>query len=373
MASSGVSYDSVQINIQTSANYPYTFVVSAYNSSGSMVAYTQTYFPVAAFELPGGTYLFTVTAYRFEPYVCQTCVEPVLGAKSSAAPGTAIVVEPNLAPEVEYGYALQTINGQETITIATQNATSIPTTSVTIKVAYANGTAASGAYVSAFVVGQSYYYWGEGTNLSMSGQTDGQGVVQLTVPAVPVEVDASLSVPVILPQNETTVQTVIAGQKINVTVYWQPMYVDLSGTALIVPPQTSASIVLQYQPSISYYVPPPYLASGSSQGSATQSGAPITSSGSGSSASAPSSLESSSQGLSAPASKISPFSLGTISAATSRSTEQLPPANPPSRTSAGVDDAPLLVIALAAIVAVALAAAFIARARPKRQENQSLP
>ena len=362
VAASGASYDNVQISIQTAANLPYSYVVSAYNSSGSMVAYSQTNFPMAAFELPGGSYLFTVTAYHYEPYVCQVCVEPALGAKAPAASGTAIIAPPIQAPEVEYGYALQQVSGQESITIQTQNTTSIPTTNVSVRVTYANGTAAAGAYVSAFVVGQSYYYWSEGTSISMSGQTDSSGVAQLVVPSVPVEVDSSLSIPVILPQNETTVQTTIAGQKINVTVYWQPMYVTLSGSALIIPPQTGATIVLQYQPSTSYYYPAPYASSGSSGSGVASPGVPSTSPGAGSSTSTASNQAASSQGQSAPASRISPFTLGTASAASSQSSQATSAAHPAT----GMGDADLLLLALVAAVVVALAAVFIARARTKR-------
>jgi hypothetical protein len=44
------------------------------------------------------------------------------------------------------------------------------------------------------------------------------------------------------------VQVTVAGQKVSVTAYWQPNYVYFSGQALIVPPQTGASIVLKYEP-----------------------------------------------------------------------------------------------------------------------------
>jgi hypothetical protein len=39
----------------------------------------------------------------------------------------------------------------------------------------------------------------------------------------------------------------VAGEEVNVTVYWQPMYVGLAGSALVVPPDDNASITLHAQ------------------------------------------------------------------------------------------------------------------------------
>ena len=63
LASSSVSLNNVQISIVTTSSLPYYFDVSVYNTTGSFVSYTSTNFPAAAFVLPSGTYLFTVTAF----------------------------------------------------------------------------------------------------------------------------------------------------------------------------------------------------------------------------------------------------------------------------------------------------------------------
>src|SRR3989442_1571537 len=120
----------------------------------------------------------------------------------------------------------------------------LPSSNVTITASYLNGTAASGASVSAYIVGE-WYWWGNSNNrLVLWGQTDKTGKVDLIVPSVPVEVSAWAWLPVNLPSHQTTVQTTVGGEKVNVTVYWQPTYVGLAGSALIIPPKTGASITL---------------------------------------------------------------------------------------------------------------------------------
>jgi len=307
LASSTASLNNVQVEVVTSANLPYSFIVSAYNSSGSLVSYTQTSYPAAAFELPNGLYLVTVTAYHYVSYPCVYCVTPMTAGGAPASKTQAIVSPPISigGPDVEYGFVMEQVSGAQSITIQTRNASQIPTSSVSVKVTFANGTAALGAYVSASVVGQNYYYWDSGSNLSMYSQTDKSGVASLVVPSVPVELDAYLSVPITLPTNETTVQTTVGGQKINVTVYWQPMDVQLSGSALLVPPNTSAAIALHYQQPVVYYAPTPYNSgSGGYASTVTMTAQAGETSGQPASAGA----TGSSQGLSAPALNISPFS-----------------------------------------------------------------
>jgi preprotein translocase subunit SecF len=50
-----------------------------------------------------------------------------------------------------------------------------------------------------------------------------------------------------IPKSVTTVTTTVGGQPVNVTVYWQPNYVELTGSALIIPPSTSAHMTLQVE------------------------------------------------------------------------------------------------------------------------------
>lgn len=208
------------------------------------------------------------------------------------------------------------------------------------------------------MVGKNYYWWGNNANISVSDQTDGQGIVKLSVPEVPMEVTADLSVPGILPQNETTAQAAIGGQKINVTVYWQPMSVELSGSALIIPPQTSASITLQYQPSAVNYYPPPYATPG-----ATGPGAPTTPA-SAATTSETSDQPPSSQGQSAPATRISPFSTAT-SRAKIGTFSQPSTTTAASRNGGCASDLALLGLDAAAAAVAVVATIFVARARPK--------
>jgi hypothetical protein len=365
-AASSASFNNVQISIQTSSSLPYSYVVSAYNSSGSLVSYVQTDFPAAAFELPSATYLFTVTAYHYSPYPCAPCLPPIAASQTQSGPAIkTILPEPIRAPDVEYGYSVQQVSGPESISINTQNVSSIPTTSVTVKVTYFNGTAAAGASVSAFVVGQSYYYWGNAGTINMSGQTNGQGIATLVVPQVPVEVDAWLSVPIVLPQNQTTVQTNIGGQKINVTVYWQPMEVSLSGSALIIPPANGATVVLQYQQPTNIYYPTPYATPGAAGSSSGSSGVTTASQGSGA-ATPPASQAASSTAQSSPATRISPFDLSPGQTPTTQSTQHSTASAAQASGSGPISPSILWVGVAAVVVAVALAALFIARSHPKQ-------
>jgi len=147
---------------------------------------------------------------------------------------------------LEYGYSLTQVSGSTSVTIATQTPSSIPTADVSVSVSFKNGTAVSGADVSASVVGADMY-WGDNSNLSMYAQTAANGMAQLVVPAVPLTVTASDSVQVNLTQSETTVKVNVGGQPVNVTLYYSPNYVYLSASALLLPPQTSLSMVLSAQ------------------------------------------------------------------------------------------------------------------------------
>ena len=126
-----------------------------------------------------------------------------------------------------------------------------------------NGTAASGAYVSAYVVGANYPYSQDWVTY---GQTGSDGIFTLVMPRAPIQVSATLPYSINLPKNVSTITVVIGGQKVNVTVYWQPNSVTLSGQALILPPDSGADITLQVQQSYPY--PVYYGAPGTASGGA---------------------------------------------------------------------------------------------------------
>jgi len=249
LSSADVSlFKNVEVSIQTSSNLSDYFTVSAFNMSGYMVASYQSQYPAASFELPNGEYIFTVLASQYYQnyYPQSTIVE-----SSSTDPSSGVdKTDPTMPykynePVVEYGYTVQQISGSKTITISTLNATSLPLTSLTISVVFANGTGAEEASVYASPLGG--YYWGYESNFVMWNTTNSDGIATLIVPNVPVTVNAWLWVPVNLPKNEATVTVEVGGEEVNVTVYWQPTYVGLAGSALIIPPQTTASINLHVQ------------------------------------------------------------------------------------------------------------------------------
>jgi len=241
------TYNHVQVKVQTANSLNATYIGTVYNSSGYMEATFQSRYPVFSFDLPSSTYLFAVTALQQSVSRCPLYGEYAKGGAAQAGP--AMIYPPCFLsnPAIEYGYSFQQVSGSTSITISTQPIDKIPTSTVTITTSYLNGTAASGASVSAYIVGE-WYWWGNANNrLVLWGQTDKTGRVDLTVPSVPVEVSAWAWLPVNLPSHQTTVQTTVGGEKVNVTVYWQPTYVGLAGSALIMPPKTGASITLHAQ------------------------------------------------------------------------------------------------------------------------------
>lgn len=278
------SFSNVQVNIQTASSLPDHFTVSAFNMTGYLVASTQTHYSAASFEVPDGQYIFAVTAdvYGAQIYYSPTSVGAAAGAPSSTSTGsagsaTAIPTLPYyVTPVVEYGYTSPKVSGAATFTIQTQNVTTYPTNTITVKASYVNGTPAAGATVSASVIG-SYYYWGYEPNVVTWATTQADGTATLITPLAPVQIDVWNWLPVNLPASQTTVQVTIGGELVNVTAYWQPTYVGLAGSTLIVPPQTSASVTLHMQQP-NYWVTP--YSTGTVAPSAI--GAPTVSSGSGS-------------------------------------------------------------------------------------------
>jgi len=264
-ATSAPSYDNVQVFVHTTnSTFAGTYTVTAFNSTGYPVITYSTPYPAASFELPSASYIFTVSADSNSQSFCGV-PEPVTastGSGGTASPGssttytatassagTAIVLPPCYPgnSDSEYGFAVQQVSGPTSLTISTRPVADIATTTLTLGVTYANGTAASGAYLYASVLGGDYYSLNSVNPLSMSGQVGASGTAKLVVPAVPVEITAWNWVPVNLPSSPGSTVVIVGGQKVNVTVTWQPAYVGLAGSLLIVPPQTTGSIVLQLQ------------------------------------------------------------------------------------------------------------------------------
>lgn len=258
-AAAGATLNPVQLSIQTkNITSASSYDLVAYNSTGIPVASYTGQYPQVTLELPSGTYLFAATANgpaSSQPPVCCLCAQsggvatpPPSALKTNSSPASSAIALPCLysSPPVEYGYSLTHVSGATSLTIATQPPSSIPTVNVSVSVSFKNGTAVSGADVSANVVAPDSY-WGYNSNLSLYAQTAANGVAQLVVPAVPLTVTASESVQVNLTQGQTVVQVNVGGQPVNVTLYYSPNYVYLSASSLLIPPQTSLSMVLSAQ------------------------------------------------------------------------------------------------------------------------------
>ena len=335
-ASAAPALNLVQVGLQTSLSYPYQYSLTAYNTSGYQVASYESSFPGAALQLPSGTYLLTASAYYQNSTICYDCVMSA-GAGSSSGAAIAPIIRPYGNQATEYGYSLITVSGQTNLAITLRNASALPMTQLTIHVGYANGTAAADASVSGYVVGSYYVY--SPKELSY-GQTDEAGDVTLTMPQAPVDVSAYLSMPIKLPRNTSTLTVNVGGQKVNVTVYLQPSYLSLSGEALILPPQTSASIVLQYQPE---NFPIVYA------GAPTTAGAGASLSSAGTAQSTPQTSTSTSQTQAT--TRIAPFDLGGSGVPLITSSQS----STGSESSAGTSNAIIEVAAVGAALVVAIA------------------
>jgi len=252
------TYDNVQVLAQTTNITEGTFTFAAYNSTGSLVSSTQTIYPAAGFELPTGEYLFTVTAEN-ETQVVPTPI-PLVGEGASAGSSTGstsptVIPIPFQYPDIEYGFLLQQISGPVTLNIKTVPIENITLTKVSVKLQFVNGTAVAGASVSASVVGAWYWWYGPAANLRLSAVTGSDGMANLTVPAVPVDVTAWDWIKVNITPNATTIPVNIGGETINITVYWNQIYVGLGGSSLVIPPQNSTTITLHVQDSSYWYMP----------------------------------------------------------------------------------------------------------------------
>jgi hypothetical protein len=235
------TYNNVQVFLQTQSSGlsgPYTLTV--YNSSGSLISSSQSNYPAFSLELPSETYLLTATAVN------------------QSSPLLAKVQYWGYSATAEYGYQLVQISSSTTLNLKTIPLQDITSSKVLIQAKFVNGTSVSGAQLDASIVG--LVYWWPFTNpytstnsLTLWNQTDSSGTATLVVPSVPVVVNAWDSVYVNLPNNETTVVKNIGGENVNVTVMWQPMYLGLSGSTLIIPPSNSGEITLHAQETPYYW------------------------------------------------------------------------------------------------------------------------
>ncbi len=248
------AYNNIQVFVQaakSATNYSYT--IAAYDSKGALVVTSQTMYPAASFEVPSGAYTFTVIASQTlqSPNVCYGVAQEKsgeVGAASGSVGAPSAIMRPVCGgfPAAEYGFSVQQVTGPNTLTISTAPVDSLTLSTFSIQVKYANGTAAEGVQLSATILGADYW-WPNSATAAMWNQTGKDGVATLVAPSAPLIVNAWSWLPVNLPNSITTIQTTVGGEKVNVTVYWQPTYVGLAGSALIMPPATGAQIILHAQ------------------------------------------------------------------------------------------------------------------------------
>lgn len=229
--------------------------MTVYNSTGGEIANSQSPYPAFSFELPDGSYIFTATASS--PNVGPVPLPIVAGGVSS--PNSALIYS---GDENEYGYAVEQVNSSQSISIAMSELSDIQSSNITVSAVFVNGTVASGASVYAYILGGDYWYY-PGSILSMNNQTGSAGTTTLTVPDVPFEVTAWSWVPVNLPQSEITTEVTVGGQPVNVTADWQPTYIGLAGSALVMPPFHNTTTTLRAQQPDYWAVPQGVASTGS--------------------------------------------------------------------------------------------------------------
>ncbi|MEM0286672.1 MAG: hypothetical protein QXG05_00670 [Nitrososphaerota archaeon] len=246
------SLNILQVQIQPSNSTVTDYSTYVYNSSGQLVAQAYGSYPVYSFGLPSGKYLIIAAATK-------TILPISLFSSTSLANITPIsanasIKSPSIIaykPYEEYGYRLIGLNSSTNIVIKTSAPSAIPVYKVDISALLPDGSPAANADVYASPVATGWWYWYAAVNQSeikMWGQTDATGHVTLAIPELPTLITAWLWVPIDLQKNVTTVSINVAGQAINVSIYYQPQSVGFSGNSLIIPPQNSAMITLHYQP-----------------------------------------------------------------------------------------------------------------------------
>jgi len=350
------SLNNVQIIVQSDSSNLTSYSLTVYNSSGYAVASSDSSFPAFGVELPAGNYLFTVLATQSYPIAYAGGSSVVATASSGGAAPTPDLKTPPIlekSPAIEYGYRMQQITGAQVLNIKTSELSNISTTSLSVHVAYANGTAAAGVSVQSSIVGEWYWYGGGINELVMWNQTDSAGSATLMVPDLPIEVNAWTWIPVDLPKNLTTVQRNVGGEIVNVTVYWQPTYVGLAGSSLVMPPSTTASITLHVQQPNYWVVPYGVRSAGvpSSSGAATAA--------------------SSSTGVPASQQYSTPIPGNQFSGPTGQqipAPSQIPPLSEITKTTQTIESSSPLVqaVSIAVVLAVALSAVSLVIALRKR-------
>lgn len=254
-ATTSASLNNVQIFVQTTNTNMTSYTLTAYNSSGYEVVSSSSNYPGFGLELPSGTYLITVTASQSGTYYYPIAYASETATASLPANSSSIITPvPIKEPITEYGYTLQTINGPSTLSVKTVPFTNVGVTKIQVSVTYVNGTGVPGALVEASVIGGNYYD-GLNSNTVLSNQTVSGDSTTLVVPNLPILLQGYLSLPINIPETTTTTTTTIGGQPVNITMFWEPNYVELTGSALIIPPQTSAHMTLQVEQS-DYVVEP---------------------------------------------------------------------------------------------------------------------
>jgi len=144
----------------------------------------------------------------------------------------------------------------------------------------------------------------------------------------------------------------IGGEKVNVTVYWQPSSMGLAGDALIIPPTTSASITLHVQ-TPTYWATPYGAATGTALSSSGAVG-PSPPPAAGAIPAKVAQQYQSVQGYSAATTISAP--IRTVTA----TPEAVSTAPTPQPTTSSVSDTILLVVAAAALVTSALSLSLVA-------------
>jgi hypothetical protein len=313
------------------------------------------------YTLANSTQVTNSTGLTVMPiYTVNDTFTTTIGNSTEVTNSTGVMPILVMAPSSnEYGYALEQITGPSSITINTQNSTSFPTTQVTVHVSYANGTAAQGAWVYASVVDDYYYYYG--SNIVSEAQTGADGTAVLTMPQAPLMITSYLSVPITLPQSQSNVTVIIGGQKVNVTVYWQPNSISLEGQTLIMPPQTSGNITLQYQPQQVYYYP---IDTGTSSGPLPPGNSVTTTT-----MTATGSVTSQNKAQGNSPGNIPPFNPANVPVATHVTT----PAAPTTTVAAkGTGEESLLLVGGAVVLAVVLAGLAFALVTVRGRRNSSI-
>ena len=246
------TYDNVQIQVHTTnSTFVGTYTFTAYNSTGYPIVTFQTPYPAGSFELPsaGGS-----------------------SASSGSGSGVTVILPPcNFGyPQAEYGFLAMQVSGPLSLTITTRPLGSFPVETLTVRAQYANGTAAPQTNLYASVLGaQSYGLTPAPFN--MTGVTGKSGTAVLMVPVAPVTVTGWKWTPIAVPITQSSTTVSVGGELVNVTANWEPSYIGLAGTVLVVPPQTSGTITLHAQKPIYWATPEGALSSGATTGEAAVS------------------------------------------------------------------------------------------------------